>query len=95
LKESGSALRRCLPRRADPLFFAGAGLALLDAFLRRGPPAAGVLRQRLAPKSAAASVRILRLNADEGALRDLRFAVGEDPGPAARLRARLAGHPRG
>ena len=32
----------------DPLFAAGAGLALLDAFLRRDPPAAGALRSRLA-----------------------------------------------
>jgi hypothetical protein len=69
----------------DPLFFAGAGLALLDAFLRRDPPAARALRSRLALHSAAASANILRLNADEGALRDLRFAVGEDPGPAAKL----------
>ena len=35
--------------------------------------------------SAAASAKILRLNGDEGALRDLRFAVGDDPGPAAKL----------
>jgi hypothetical protein len=69
----------------DPLFAAGAGLALLDAFLRRDPPCAGALRQRLALLSAAASARILRLNADEGALRDLRFAVGEELGPAAKL----------
>ena len=62
----------------DPLFAAGAGLALLDAFLRRDPPAAGALRPRLALQSAAASAKILRLNADEGALRDLRFAVGDD-----------------
>jgi Protein of unknown function (DUF1403) len=69
----------------DPLFFAGASLALLDAHLRRDPPAAGTLRSRLALHSAAASAKILRLNAQEGALRDLRFAVGEDPGPAAKL----------
>jgi Protein of unknown function (DUF1403) len=69
----------------DPLFAAGAGLALLDAFLRRDPPAAGALRARLALKSAAASAKILRLNADEGALRDLRFPVGADAGLAARL----------
>jgi hypothetical protein len=69
----------------DPLFFAGAALALLDAVLRREPPAAGALRQRLALMSAAASAKILRLNADEGALRDLRFAVGDALGPAARL----------
>jgi len=68
-----------------PLFAAGAGLALLDAFLRRDPPAAGALRARLALQSAAASAKILRLNADEGALRDLRFAVGDALGPAARL----------
>ena len=68
----------------SPLF-AGAGLALLDAVLRRNPPAAGALRARLALQSAAASAKILRLNADEGAFRDLRFAVGEELGPAANL----------
>jgi hypothetical protein len=71
--------------QGDPLFFAGAGLALLDAFLRADPPAAGALRSRLALQSATASAKILRLNADEGALRDLRFAVGEELGPAAKL----------
>jgi hypothetical protein len=69
----------------DPLFAAGAGLALLDAVLRRDPPAAGALRARLALQSAAASAKILRLNTHEGALRDLRFAVGDDLSPAARL----------
>ena len=69
----------------DPLFAAGASLALLDAVLRRDPPAAGALRARLALQSAAASAKILRLNVDEGALRDLRFAVGDDLSPAARL----------
>ena len=69
----------------DPLFAAGAGLALLDAFLRADPPAAGALRARLALQSAAASAKILRLNADEAALRDLRFAVGDPLGPAANL----------
>ena len=68
----------------DPLFAAGAGLALLDAHLRRDPPVAGALRARLALQSAATSAKILRLNADAGALRDLRFAIG-DAGPAARL----------
>ncbi|MGH6797619.1 MAG: DUF1403 family protein [Roseiarcus sp.] len=68
----------------DPLFAAGANVALLDAFLRQDPPCAASLRQRLALMSAAASAKILRLNADEAALRDLRFAVG-DAGPAARL----------
>ncbi len=69
----------------EPLFFAGAGLALLDAFLRADPPAAGALRARLALQSAAASAKILRVNADEAALRDLRFAVGDPIGPAANL----------
>jgi len=69
----------------DPLFFAGASLALLDAHLRCDPPAAGTLRARLALQSAAASAKILRLNADEDALRDLRFAVGDTLGPAAKL----------
>jgi len=35
--------------------------------------------------SAAASAKILRLNADAATLRDLRFATGADPGPSARL----------
>jgi hypothetical protein len=80
----------------DPLFFAGAGLALLDAFLRADPPAAGALRARLALQSAAASAKILRLNADEGALRDLRFAAETALGPAANLASLwrdLAGRP--
>jgi hypothetical protein len=58
---------------------------LLDAFLRADPPAAGALRARLALKSAAASAKILRVNADEAALRDLRFGVGDPLGPAATL----------
>jgi hypothetical protein len=69
----------------DPLFAAGAGLALLDAFLRTDPPAAGALRSRLALQSAAASAKILRLNADAAALRDLRFAAGDPGGPSATL----------
>ena len=60
------------------------------------PPAAGALRSRLALQSAAASAKILRLNADEAALRDLRFAVGDPLGPAANLLSLwrdLAGRP--
>jgi hypothetical protein len=71
--------------QGDPLFAAGAGLALLDACLRADPTAAGALRARLALQSAAASAKMLRLNADEAALRDLRFAVGDSLGPAATL----------
>jgi hypothetical protein len=84
--------------QGDPLFFAGAGLALLDACLCREPPAAVALRSRLALMSAVASAKILRLNADEGALRDLRFAIGEELGPAAKLLSlwrELAGRPPG
>jgi hypothetical protein len=69
----------------DPLFAAGAALALLDAALRLEPPAAGALRARLALQSAAACAKILRLNADAAALRDLRFAVGDPLGHAANL----------
>jgi hypothetical protein len=80
------AWARASGRAGEPLFFTGASLALLDAALRRDPPAAGALRSRLALTSAAASAKILRLNADASALRDVRFAVG-DAGPAARLLA--------
>jgi hypothetical protein len=69
----------------DLLFAAGASLALLDACLRRDPPCAGALRQRLALTSAAASAKILRLNADAAALRDLRFTATAEPPPAANL----------
>jgi hypothetical protein len=71
--------------QGDPLFFAGAALALLDTHLRRDPPCAGALRQRLALQSAAASAKVLRLNADATALRDLRFAVAAEPPPTAKL----------
>ena len=59
----------------DPLFFAGAGLALLDAVLRRDPPYAGALRHRLALQTAAANARMLRLRADEAVLRDFCFTA--------------------
>jgi hypothetical protein len=80
----------------DPLFAAGAALALLDGHLRTDPPAAGAVRVRLALMSAAASAKMLRVNTDEGALRDLRFAVGDPLGPAANLLSLwrdLAGRP--
>jgi Protein of unknown function (DUF1403) len=70
---------------SEPLFCAGASLALLDACLRRDPPAAGALRARLALQSAAASAKILRINADAAALRDLRFTATAEPPPAAKL----------
>ena len=83
-------------RQGEPLFAAGAGLALLDACLRADLPAASALRARLALRSAAASAKILRLNADEAALRDLSFAVGDPLGPGANLLSLwrdLAGRP--
>ncbi len=69
----------------EPLFAAGASLALLDAFLRADPRCAAALRSRLALQSAAAAAKILRVNAYAAALRDLRFAVGDPPGLAATL----------
>jgi hypothetical protein len=69
----------------EPLFAAGAALALLDAALHAEPPAAGALRARLALQSTAAAAKVLRLNADAAALRDLRFAVGDPGGQAAAL----------
>jgi Protein of unknown function (DUF1403) len=70
---------------SDPHFFAGVSLALLDAHLCRDPPAAGALRSRLALQSAAASARILRLNTEASALRDLRFTATAEPLPSAKL----------
>jgi hypothetical protein len=64
------------------LFAAGAGLALLDVLLRADPPAVGALRARLALQSAAACAKILRINADDAALR-------------ARLRRRRSARARG
>jgi hypothetical protein len=75
----------------EPSFAAGAGLALLDARRRCDPPFAGALGQRLALTSAAAGARLLRLRADEAALRDLRLADSDDPSPAARLLRLMTG----
>ena len=71
--------------RAIPCSPPAPALRCSTRHLRPDPPAAGALRARLALQSAAASAKILRLNADEGALRDLRFAVGDPLGPAANL----------
>jgi Protein of unknown function (DUF1403) len=70
---------------SDPHFFAGVSLGLLDAHLRSDPPAAGALRSRLALQNAATSAKILRLNADASALRDLRFTATAEPAAAAKL----------
>jgi hypothetical protein len=71
----------------EAAFWAGAALAMLDARVRAGATFAGVWRQRLALKAAAASARILRRGEDEATLRDafyLRYG-NDDPGPAGRI----------
>ena len=73
----------------DLLFAAGAGLALLDAHLRRDPPCAGALRSRLALQSAAASAKILRLNADEARSARPPLRQSGDAGSAATILLRL------
>src|SRR5271168_55049 len=75
---------------AEAAFLAGAALARLDAVVRETPPWAGVLRQRLALRAAAASVARSGRSEDEPALRDALHLTrpGADPGPAGqRLRA--------
>ncbi len=74
------------------MFFAGAGIAPLDMILRTGedgaePPFSGVLRQRLALKAAATSVRLARLREDEAALRDAEHlsGVGVATSPSGRV----------
>jgi hypothetical protein len=65
----------------NPAFFAGAGLALLDAILHggadvssaardRNPPFSGALRQRLALRAAVSCAAMARLREDVSALRD-------------------------
>lgn len=72
---------------AEAFFSAGAGLALLDLIVRKNPPFAGALRQRLALRATGASAKILRLREDEGDLRDAEHLglAGADPGRAGRL----------
>ena len=70
-----------------PAFADGAALFALDQIIRANPPWLGALRLRQALKAAAACARILRLNADEAALRDTEYLTrpGDDPGPVGRL----------
>jgi hypothetical protein len=56
--------------QSDAAFFAGAGLALVDAGMRDNPPFAGALRQRLALRAAAACAALARYREDSSALRD-------------------------
>jgi hypothetical protein len=88
------AVERIFPRWArkpqdarDPAFFAGAGLALLDAILCENPPFAGALRQRLALRAAAACVTMARLREDASGLRDAEHLapVGGETSPAGRI----------
>ena len=83
----------------------GGRSAVLRRRRARSPRRASCAATRLAPARCAPASRFraprprprfCALNADEGALRDLRFAVGDDPGPAAkllRLWRDLAGRP--
>ena len=74
-------------RDVDAGYLAGAALNSLDNVVRSSPVWAGVWRQRLALKSAAAATRLLGRKEEEGALRDAHFfrAPGDDPGPAGNL----------
>lgn len=77
---------------ANAAFFAGAALARLDEIMRSGeegdePCFAGVLRQRLALKAAAACARLSRLREDEAALRDAEHlsSASVETSPAGRV----------
>src|SRR5215207_2508907 len=72
---------------SEAAFAAGAALLALDQIVRAEPPWLGALRQRQALAAAAASSRLMRLPADEAALRDAHHLTraGDDPGPSGRL----------
>ena len=76
-----------IQRDVDAAYVAGAALNSLDNLVRTEPSWAGVWRQRLALKAAAAATRLLGRKEEEGALRDAHFfrAPGDDPGPAGNL----------
>ena len=85
---------------AEAAFLAGSALNSLDNLVRSDPPWAGAWRQRLALKSAAASVSLVGRVEDEPALRDAWHLrqPGDDPGPAGNILAawkRLAGRSPG
>ncbi len=75
----------------EPAFAAGAAVFALDQMIRAAPPWLGCLVLRQALRSASVAARLLRLNADEAALRDALHLTrpGDDPGPAGRLHALL------
>src|SRR3954453_18556869 len=72
---------------SEAAFAAGAALLALDQIVRAEPPWLGALRQRQALAAAAVSSRLMRLPADEAALRDAPHLTraGDDPGPSGRL----------
>jgi hypothetical protein len=74
-------------RDVDAAYVAGAALNSLDNLVRSEPIWAGVWRQRLALKAAAAATRLLGRKEEEDALRDAHLfrAAGDDPGPAGKL----------
>jgi len=83
---------------SEAAFAAGAALLALDQIVRAEPPWLGALRQRQALAAAAVSSRLMRLPADEAALRDAHHLTraGDDPGPSGRLHRAwrgLAGRP--
>lgn len=72
---------------SDAGYLAGAALNSLDNLVRQGPVWAGVWRQRLALRSAAAAVQLSGRREDEAALRDSHYlrGAGDDPGPSGHL----------
>lgn len=72
---------------ADAAYLTGAALNSLDTLVRQDCSWAGVWRQRLAIKSAAAAVNLTGRREDESALRDTHYlrGTGDDPGPAGHL----------
>jgi Protein of unknown function (DUF1403) len=71
----------------DAAFAAGAAIFALDQILRADPSWLGCWRMRHALKAAGVAAKLLRLDADEAALRDAEHLTrpGDDPGPAGRL----------
>jgi len=71
---------------AEAAFLAGAALQALDGLIRDEPDWAGLWRNRMALKAAAASSALLGRPEEEAALRDAFCLTrpGSDPGPAGR-----------